>query len=172
MTEKSIQIRCIIECRLFTRILADCSDVSDFKWMSQLRFYVEEDESEIFIRQTNTEQMYGFEYLGNSGRLAITPLTDRCYITLTTAMRLFRGGSPKGPAGTGKTETVKDLGKNLAYYVIVINCSDGLDYKSMGRMFSGIVLYNYNLYIILKITIKRNHFFNYFNTSIIIKIIK
>lgn len=114
---------------------SDCMDVTDFQWMSQLRFYKKKDD--ILIRQTNTEHPYGYEYLGNSGRLSITPLTERCYITLTTALHLFRGSSPKGPAGTGKTETVKDLGKNLAYYVIVINCSDGLDYKSMGHMFSG-----------------------------------
>eukprot|EP01036_Dinobryon_divergens_P038789 gene38789-50981_t len=123
-------------------VKANCSGVTDFEWLSQLRFVFHKDSSEFGkceVRQTNSVLEYSYEYQGNNGRLVVTPLTDRCVLTLITAMYLNRGGNPLGPAGTGKTETVKDLGKNLAKYVVVINCSDGMDYKSVGRIFSGLV---------------------------------
>jgi len=113
-------------------------DPRDFAWESQLRFYWEKDEDFLRIRQCTGFFTYGNEYMGNNGRLVVTGLTDRCYMTLTQALSFKLGGAPAGPAGTGKTETVKDLAKGLGILCMVTNCGEGLDYKAMGAIFSGL----------------------------------
>jgi len=113
-------------------------NAQNFMWQSQLKFSMDQKTQRLQMNICDYQNYYGNEYIGNAGCLVITPLTDRCYITLTQAMRLILGGAPAGPAGTGKTETVKDLGRASGIIVYVFNCSDQMDYKSMGQVFKGL----------------------------------
>jgi dynein heavy chain 1 len=114
----------------------------DFEWLYQMRLYWNSSEADpmqkLSIKVADSSFHYGFEYLGLAEKLVQTPLTDRVYLTLCQALWTKMGGAPFGPAGTGKTETVKMLGAQLGRFVLTFNCDENFDFKSMGRIFVGL----------------------------------
>ncbi|KAK9815239.1 hypothetical protein WJX72_000483 [[Myrmecia] bisecta] len=116
-----------------TLVAEKCVNKADFGWQRQLRYEYDAEEDNV-----NARFVYGHEYLGAQPRLVVTPMTDRCYMTLTGALHMHLGGAPAGPAGTGKTETTKDLGKALGVQCVVFNCGENLDYQFMGKFFAGL----------------------------------
>lgn len=134
-------------------IRTDIADASSFQWQSQLKHYFSkaqgsflqrdqdyrgENEARAQVLIADAGIPYDYEYLGNGARLVITPLTDRIYVTATQALNLKMGCAPAGPAGTGKTETTKDLANALGKVCYVFNCSPEMDYKSLGNIFKGL----------------------------------
>ncbi|TIC08181.1 hypothetical protein E3Q16_00047 [Wallemia mellicola] len=114
----------------------------DFNWLYQMRFYLDTSVSNsidrLNVHMADATFDYGYEYLGVPDRLVQTPLTDRCYLTLTQALNSQLGGAPFGPAGTGKTESVKALGVQLGRFVLVFCCDETFDFQAMGRIFIGL----------------------------------
>ncbi|KAH1583909.1 hypothetical protein KXX00_007585 [Aspergillus fumigatus] len=120
---------------------ANANIPTHYLWLLQMR-YVYHAEGDflqrLHVHMANAKLSYGFEYLGVPERLVRTPLTDRCFLTLTQALCQRLGGSPYGPAGTGKTESVKALGLQLGRFTLVFCCDDTFDFQAMGRIFLGI----------------------------------
>jgi dynein heavy chain 2 len=115
----------------------DVNNINDWKWQKQLRNYLVDGVA--IIRMHDAEFDYTYEYQGNAPKLVHTPLTDKCYLTLTQGMHMGFGGNPYGPAGTGKTESVKALAGAFGRQVLVFNCDEALESTSMVRIFVGII---------------------------------
>uniref|UniRef100_A0A914XS93 Dynein heavy chain hydrolytic ATP-binding dynein motor region domain-containing protein n=1 Tax=Panagrolaimus superbus TaxID=310955 RepID=A0A914XS93_9BILA len=114
-------------------VTSNVVNTTDFQWLKVMRFYFVAKELDpvkcCVVKMANAVFYYGFEYLGIQEKLVQTPLTDQCYLTMTQALHARLGGSPFGPAGTGKTESVKALGQQLGRFVLVFNCDETFDFQ-------------------------------------------
>jgi len=138
------KIMCMITMDAHSRDILDMlvreevSRVDEFQWQTQLKGMYDAGQKDFVFRIADACLNYGYKYLGNGPRLVITPLTDRIYVTATQALHLKMGCAPAGPAGTGKTESTKDLASALGKACYVFNCSDQMDYQTMAGIFKGL----------------------------------
>ena len=96
--------------------------------------------ADVYYLSLDSYLPYTFEYQGLPPRLIFTPLTDRCYSTLVSALAIGKSSNPQGPAGTGKTESVKAFAQKLGRSCIVFNCDSAIDRQNLSRILVGVVL--------------------------------
>ena len=84
-------------------IQAKVSRTDDFEWISMMRFYMaqsneEPNEKTVNIQMIATTLEYGFEYIGNQGRLVVSWIYKLCYqigclFTFCLSIYFFLGDS-------------------------------------------------------------------------------
>lgn len=132
----SNQTQLLINQRDNIDVLMAVTSEDDFNWQVLLKHYLKD--SELFVTSMKKTFTYCYEYIGTHQRLVITPLTARAQSALLLSASLRFAGSPEGPAGTGKTETTKELARTMAVYCLVFNCSEGVDAFAMAAFFKGL----------------------------------
>ncbi|XP_058525212.1 dynein axonemal heavy chain 14 isoform X2 [Ochotona princeps] len=130
-----------VHCRdlVINLLLKNVFKAEDFEWSRHLQYKWDDKQKLCYVSQGHATLAYGYEYLGCTPRLVITPLTDRCWLTFLGALHLNLGGCASGPTGVGKTETIKDLAKALGKHCVVFHCLENLDYKTVEKFFFGLV---------------------------------
>jgi hypothetical protein len=115
------------------RITGDSSSQTQ---MSNLNTTAQEHRVRVAVIGASLE--YGYVYQGVPSRLVVTPLTERLYVTAAMAVRWKLVCAPQGPAGTGKTETIKDLSVATGRSCLVVNCSPEMTVERLSFLLQGV----------------------------------
>ena len=121
-------------------VKAKIKDANSFDWQKQIRFDWKYEEDHLVAIMMDTPMVYQNEFFGCKERLVITPLTSRCYITIFQALSMHLGVANFGPAGTGKTMAIKDVGRTLGKYVVIFNCSNQLGVGGLSKILKGVAM--------------------------------
>ncbi|GBG24145.1 Dynein heavy chain 9, axonemal [Hondaea fermentalgiana] len=134
-----IRIACVLALDVHTRDLVDSfvqrqiSSSASFDWQRQLK-----------QRQTGATEMcganftYGFEYVGHFTRISPTPAFDQALLVTAQALRLQMGCVVRGPAVSGKTEVIRELGATLGRYCLIFNCTPQTTLHTLASLFAGL----------------------------------
>jgi len=109
------------------------SEKRNWLWQSYNRAYFNSDTKTVVVKQGQCQADFNYDFIDDVSRLVITPLTIEAYHNHMRAISTGKIMNSTGPAGCGKTETLRDLAKNLGYTSIVFNCSDQMGSKFWDR---------------------------------------
>lgn len=138
----TLKTLCILDCHardVTQKLINDPnSNIECFQWISQLRYYW--NNNEVVIRALNFSIPYGYEYLGNFQRIVNTPLSERCILSVLLAFKNQMNASIEGPTATGKSETIKELAKFLAIQFKVFDCAPEMSFSTISQFLKGIAI--------------------------------
>ncbi|XP_025098007.1 LOW QUALITY PROTEIN: dynein gamma chain, flagellar outer arm-like [Pomacea canaliculata] len=140
MITQSMYLRDVLE-NISTRKLRE---TTDFEWRRSIRCYMhppaEEKCQEPMLWILDTPYQYGWEFYGADCGAALTPITERCFLSMSMALSRCLGVRITGPVGVGKTETIKGLANILGNFVGVFQCSSVFNPINIGKISQGIAM--------------------------------
>ncbi len=110
---------------------------ADFDWLRRVRYSYNSNAEELVVSIADMHVHYSWEYVGLQERLVCSPATERCFIALSQAVGLAHGCAVAGGCGTGKTETIHDLGRAFGRFTVTMTCTVQSDARALDRMFKG-----------------------------------
>ncbi|XP_070190368.1 uncharacterized protein [Littorina saxatilis] len=140
------RLECMITQSMYLRDVLDSMgsrklrEVTDFEWRRSVRCYMhpsEEKPPEPMIWILDTAHHYGTEFYGTDCGVALTPITERCFLTMSMALNQCLGACITGPVGVGKTETIRGLGNIFGNFLGVFQCSEVFSPVNIGKICQG-----------------------------------
>ncbi|EKX40179.1 hypothetical protein GUITHDRAFT_75827, partial [Guillardia theta CCMP2712] len=114
-----------------TLVKCSASSRSSFEWQSQKRMYMNFETCKSHGEILNYKREYGHEVLGHTERIVLTPMTQRCQISMANAAGLRQIGALLGRCGNGKRSILQDMasffGEAIRSQVFFEDCKDIVD---------------------------------------------